>query len=285
MNTFEADRSYLLRLCYRMLGSVADAEDVVQDAFLRWQRAGEPALESPRAWFTRTCTRICLDKLKSAQRQREQYFGEWLPEPILPESGDRSERDETLSMALMFAIERLRPAERATFLLHDVFGYAFDEVAEILELTPTNCRQLAARARTHLAGERVRSDADDATIQRLSDAFFRAIDAGDLAELRSVLAEDVVLRSDGGGKAAAAAKAIQGANAVTAFFRKVVIESGSNKTFRLRNMPFNGAPGVLVYQDGALASAFQFHVEGNRIRGIFVQRNPDKLERLSTLDG
>ncbi|HPF38334.1 MAG TPA: RNA polymerase sigma factor SigJ [Phycisphaerae bacterium] len=278
---FDNERDYLIRLCYRMLGDVSEAEDIVQDAWLRWRSAGEPILDAPRAWFTRTCARLCLDRLKSVQRQREHYIGEWLPEPILPAVADRHERDETLSMALLVAVERLRPAERAAFLLHDVFDYSFEEVADILELNPANCRQLAARARTHLAGERVRSDADEATIRRLSNAFFQAIDAGDLADLRNVLADDVILRSDGGGKVAAALQPIVGADNVIAFLQSVLIDTGNYLSIRRHAAYFNGAPGELVYQDGALASAFHFQVDGQRVVGIYVQRNPDKLAKLA----
>lgn len=284
VDTFEDERAYLLRFCYRMLGSVADAEDVVQEAYLRWRKAGKPILDVPRAWFIRTCTRLCLDRLKSAHARRERYVGEWLPEPLVVDTGDRRELDETLSMALLLTIERLRPAERAAFLLHDVFGYGFDEVAEILELEPANCRQIASRARKHLAGDRVRSTADDATIERLSNAFFRAIDKGELDDLRSVLAQDVVMRSDGGGKVPAALRPIHGADAVVAFLHKVFVEASRRAAMTRRSVWFNGSPGVLLYEDRSPVSAFQFQVVDDRIRGIFVQRNPDKLKQFEKID-
>ena len=275
---FERERRYLGRLAYQMLGSAVDAEDVVQDTFLRWRDAGEPDLDSPRAWFTRTCTRLCLDRLKSAHREREQYVGEWLPEPLLADESESPKLDETLSMALILTIQRLRPAERAAFLLHDVFGYEFTEVAAILDLEPANCRQLAARARRHLERGERRVDADEHTIRRVSEAFFHAVGSGDLEGLRAVLAEDVVLRSDGGGKVAAAPHPIEGVDRVVRFLEKVLVRGGPKPPLDLRRAWFNGAPGFLVQEDGQPASAFHFQVVDGRIAGIYVQRNPEKLQ-------
>ncbi|MFV0663064.1 RNA polymerase sigma factor SigJ [Denitromonas sp.] len=276
LEAFARERGYLVRLAYRMLGSVADAEDAVQDTYLRWQAAGEPALDTPRAWFTRTCTRLCLDRLKSAHRTREQYVGEWLPEPFVDDSETRAVLDESLSMALLATIERLTPAERAAFLLHDVFDYGFDDIASMLELSPANCRQLATRARRHLAGDRVRAPHDAGTVQRLGQAFFAAIRGGDLAGLQAVLSEDVVLRADGGGKVSAARRPVEGRTAVLDFLQAIFMRG---EAFRpeVREHWFNGAPGMLVFDAGQLVSAFHFEVHDGRIAGIFVQRNPDKL--------
>lgn len=283
---FERDRPYLTRLAYRMLGSVTEAEDIVQQAFLRWLSAGEPHLETPRAWFTRTCTRLCLDRLKSGQWTREAYVGEWLPEPILEPHSARQEIDESLSMALLLTVQRLRPSERAVFLLHDVFGYAFNEVAEILELNPANCRQLAVRARRHLGGERGRASADRDTVERLSRVFFEAIGTGDLSSLQSVLAEDVVLRADGGGKVAAARRPITGANDVARFLHGVFSKPTPKPDVTPRAFWFNGAPGAVLYDRARPVSAFHFQVEAGRIQGIYVQRNPDKLQAFETaVDG
>ncbi len=269
---FEGERRSLERLAYRMLGSVADAEDIAQETFLRWRQAGQPQLDRPRAWFTRTCTRLCLDRIKSTERQRVEYIGEWLPEPLV-EHGDRQELDETLSMALLRTVERLPATERASFLLHDVFGYEFTEVAEILDLQPANCRQLASRARQHLRGDGQRQ-VDEVTVRRLSDAFFAAIDSGNLEGLQGVLAEDVVLYSDGGGQVAASPVPVEGAAKVAKFFLKVY---ANEPAYELAVTWFNGAPGVVVQQEGRPVSAFQFEVLNGRIAGIYVQRNPDKL--------
>ena len=274
---FERHRRFLTRLAYRLLGSVSDAEDIAQETFVRWNAAGCPVLRTPRAWFTRTCTRLALDRLKSAQRQREQYVGEWLPEPLLAdEREDRSELDDTLSMALLMTVQRLRPTERAAFLLHDVFAYEFTEVAEILDLEPAHCRQLAARARKRLHERRPQPRADEATVRRLSAAFFSAIESGDLQGLHAVLAEDVALHTDGGGKVSATRRPITGVTAVARFFHRIFRATADDA--EVREAWFNGAPGALVHERGQLVSAFQFHVENARIAGIYVQRNPDKLQ-------
>lgn len=279
---FERERAYLEQLAYRLLGSLADAEDAVQETFLRWRRAGEPALDEARAWFTRTCTRLCLDRLKSAQRLREQYPGEWFPEPWLGETEeDRSELDESLSLALLSTIERLKPAERAAFLLHDVFSYSFPEVAEILELEVSHCRQLASRARRHLDAGVVRSDADPETVERLGRAFFGAIESGDLEGLRAVLAEDVVFRSDGGGKAPAALNPVAGVDKVLRLLKGIFLDAEARPGAQLRWPWFNGAPGVLLLLEGRPETAFQFRVLGGRIAGIYAHRNPDKLRHFS----
>lgn len=263
-----------------MLGSVADAEDVVQETFVRWREAGEPALRSARAWFTRTCTRLAVDRVRALQRRREEYVGEWLPEPLLADASDaRAELDDTLSMALLATVQRLPPKERAAFLLHDVFGYSFAEIGEILDLQSAHCRQLAVRARRHLGGE-ARHDADVATVRRLNDAFFAAVGSGDLERLGTVLAADVVLHSDGGGKVAAARRPIAGAAAVARFFERVFRPARGR--IERREAWFNGGPGTLVYEEGVLVSAFQLRLVGDRIASIFVQRNPDKLARLDS---
>lgn len=281
---FERERRYLSRLAYRLLGSVADAEDAVQETFLRWRRSDEEVTE-PRAWLTRTCTRLCIDRIRASERRREEYVGEWLPEPLVEDAGP--ELDETLSMALLRTVERLPATERASFLLHDVFGYEFTEVGEILGLQPANCRQLAVRARQHLRDGPRRSapgsasgGSNEATVRRLGEAFFAAIGDGDLERLQGVLAADVVLYSDGGGKVAAARVPVVGAPKVAAFFVSVFAREPESE---LDAIWFNGAPGVVVRQAGRPVSAFQFEVAAGRIVGIYVQRNPDKLGTLGAI--
>ncbi len=283
---FESHRTYLVRLAYRMLGTVVDAEDIVQESYLRWHSAGQPELKTPRAWFTRTCTRLCLDRLKSAQKEREQYPGEWLPEPI-DDAGplDRRELDDTLSMALLATIQKLRPEERAAFLLHDVFSYEFEDVAELLDLEASHCRQLASRARRHLAGDVTRFPAEESTLTRVSEAFFRALSSGDLGALRSVLSADVVLHSDGGGKVSAARHPIRGHEKVLRFFDRIFVSARTPAKLDRTQTWFNGGPGVLVLEEGVPVSAFQFQLVDGKIVGIYVQRNPDKLGMFRTLAG
>ncbi|MFN3153507.1 RNA polymerase sigma factor SigJ [Bremerella sp.] len=276
---FEVLRQDLIGFCYRMLGSLPDAEDIVQEAYLRWEQAGRPALDSPKSWYLRVCARLCLDRMKSVRFQREKYVGPWLPEPILEDHADRVELDETISLALMLTIERLKPAERAAFILHDLFGYEFQEVAEILGLEAANCRQLAKRARVHLRGEKPRVRTDAAGIKRISEAFFQAVNAGDLNQLRNVLSEDVVMHADGGGKVSAARDLIVGFHSVTTFMIRVFQNAKRKHEQEITFRPawFNGAPGVVSYQGEKIIAAYHFEVVDGKIASLFIYRNPDKL--------
>ncbi len=277
---FEALRKELIGFSYRMLGSMPDAEDVVQEAYVRWEQAGRPELDSPRSWYLKVCARLCLDRVKSVRYQREKYIGPWLPEPILADHTEQTELDETISLALMLTIERLTPSERAAFILHDLFGYEFGEVAEIVGLKADHCRQLARRAREHLRGEKQRSSVDADGVRRISDAFFQAVQAGDLATLRSVLSEDVTLYTDGGGKVSAAKEPVLGFDRVTTFLIRVFQNAQRDYPFEMRTVWFNGSPGVVCYLSGEVISAFQFEVVKGRIVSVFVHRNPDKLAPL-----
>ena len=202
---FDPLRPRLTRIAYRMLGSVADAEDVVQEAFLRWHGTDHAAVREPEAWLRQVVTRLCLDVLKSARRKREVYVGPWLPEPVFtPE-----EEIDDVTLPLMLALERLSPLERAAFLLHDVFGLGFEEIAETIGRDPTACRQLASRARTHVRAERPRFAVTPEHGHEMAQAFFAASRNGDLGRLRSLLSEDVLLHSDGGGKRPAALRILQ----------------------------------------------------------------------------
>ncbi len=275
------DHAYLVKLAYRMLGSVSDAEEVAQEAFTRWYSAGAPEVDSLRAWLTRTATRLCLDRLKSSARKREQYIGDELPEPLLLDPGRQSEIDDTLSMALLAAIQRLTPSERAVFLLHDVFDYRFDEVAQVLELRPEHCRQLAVRARRSLRLDRVRSDPDPEAVDRLTHAFFHAIESGEVQQLEDLLSADVVFRSDGGGEVPATPKPIHGREAVIHFLERVLMRTEPSPVLHRRRVWFNGSPGtVLTDADGRPLTAIQFQIQDGRICGLFAQRNPRKLAGL-----
>jgi RNA polymerase sigma-70 factor, ECF subfamily len=286
---FEAHRRYLTGVAYRMLGTLADAEDVVQDAYVRWHAAAASAstgLENPRAYFARIVTRLCLDRMKSSQARREAYVGPWLPEPVvggaLNEGADtEAERANDISYALLLTLERLSPLERAAFLLHDVFEYEFDQIADILERSEDSCRQLASRARSHIRGDRPRFEASVEARRRLAEAFTAATRTGDPSALAAILAEDVVFLSDGGGRVPAAINPILGRDHVS----KMIAGLGQ----RWRDLPqirfafaeINGLAGIIFY-DGEKpfqTLALEASADGS-IAAVYVVRNPDKLKHV-----
>jgi RNA polymerase sigma-70 factor (ECF subfamily) len=264
-----------MRVAYRMLGSVADAEDVVQEAFVRWMRADRGEVREPEAYLRRTITRLCLDQLKAARRTRETYVGPWLPDPVVEE-----DEVEDVTLPLMLVLERLSPLERAAFQLHDVFGLAFEEVAGALERDVAACRQLAARARSHVREARPRFKVERERGLALAEAFFAASRSGDMNALGAMLAADVSLHADGGGKRPAAPQPILGFDAVmrnheflAAIFRK-------NGSTLVRTGFVNGLPGFISLEaDGELATT-ALEIENGKIAAIYVVRNPDKLRHL-----
>lgn len=276
--SFDPLRPKLTRIAYRMLGSVADAEDVVQDAFLRWLDTDRGAVRVPEAFLRRVVTRLSLDVLKSARRQRETYIGPWLPDPIL-ESEDEETDDVTLP--LMLALERLSPLERAAFLLHDVFGVGFDEVAETIGREPATCRQLASRARTHVRAARPRFDMPRERALEIATAFFAASRSGDMQGLRSLLADDVTAQTDGGGKKSAALRPIVGIDNVVAVHAALVRIFNKNMSRVVRHGFIDGLPGFVTVEEGDTlqTTALRIDDEG-RISAIYIVRNPDKLEHL-----
>ena len=274
---FDPLRPRLVRVAYRMLGSVADAEDVVQDAFLRWLGADRDAVTEPEAYLRRVVARLCLDQLKSAQRRRETYVGPWLPEPVV--EADHEEIDD-VTLPLMMALERLSPLERAAFLLHDVFGVGFEEIGETIGRDPAACRQLASRARTHVRAARPRFPVNRERGLEIAAAFFSASRSGDMQQLRSLLAEDVTVYADGGGKRPAANRPLVGSDEVIrlhAALARIYVASPS----RIVRYGFiNGLPGfVTVEADGPQTTAIA--IEGEKIVAVYVMRNPDKLARLA----
>ena len=289
--SFEPNRRRLLGLAYRMLGSLAEAEDAVQDAYLRWHAADRDNVTDPRAFLTTATTRICLDLLRSARARREQYVGPWLPEPVVDTTelapDAQTELAEDLSIALLLALDRLSPLERAAFLLHDVFDCSFTEVASALDRSEAACRQLASRARTHVREARprdksvARDRADAATTQHaeLVSAFVDAARSGDLDALMSILAEDARLVADGGGKVQAALNVIEGADHIARFIIRVGAK-GLPEGTTLRFGPVNGLPGVIAYSPDGSVQTVAFEFEDNRIRTIYSVRNPDKLKHL-----
>lgn len=282
---FEAERPRLHRLAYRMLGSVAEAEDVVQDAWIRWSRAGE-GVEDPAAWLVRTTGRLCLDRLRAAKVRREAYRGPWLPEPLIEEpTDDPVERAEDVSVAFLLALERLSPLERAVFLLHEVFDEDYAAVARTLDRSEAAVRQLASRARSHLQAAKPRFTVDQQAAVRLANAFMAAAAKGDMGSLRSLLAEDAVMVTDGGGKRSAALRPLVGAEDIVAMltglaWRGRAWPTSSEGPLRYRAVRINGLPGlVLEPDDGPMTIAFQPD-EAGRLAAIYIMRNPDKLEHL-----
>jgi RNA polymerase sigma-70 factor, ECF subfamily len=291
--SFEPHRRRLLGLAYRMLGSMAEAEDAVQEAYLRWHAADRARIGEPKAFLMTTTTRICLDVLKSARVRREEYVGPWLPDPVTDTAAlapdAETELAEDLSVALLLALERLSPLERAAFLLHDVFDFSFAEVADALDRNEAACRQLAARARTHVrevrpAGAippRAASGAVDPKHAALVSAFMSASRSGDVDALMRILASDAKVVTDGGGKVAAALNVIEGADRVAAFLSGVV-RKGWTDDLSVRFDTLNGLPGVLVSGPGGLVQTTAFEIEHGLIKAIYVVRNPDKLRHLAS---
>lgn len=281
---FERHRRHLARLAYRMLGSVSDAEDVVQDAWLRWHEADAAAIANPRAWLTRVVTRLCLDLMKSARRRRELYVGAWLPEPLVETLATSSPVDDELDapIALMLALERLSPLERAAFLLHDIFDTDFAEIARLLDRSEAACRQLASRARQHVKLDMPpRSSVSSEDGARYARAFFEAAHRDDASALQALLAEDVVLHSDGGGKVPAAINPIFGADRVARFFAGIAGKFLGAADTPYRPALINGLPGYVSLEGGQTLQATALDIRDGRIHAIYAIRNPDKLRHVT----
>ena len=273
--SFDPLRPRLMQVAYRMLGSVADAEDMVQEAFIRWMGADRGAVREPEAFLRRTVTRLCLDQLKSARRQRETYIGPWLPDPVVEEH-----EEEDVTLPLMLALERLSPLERAAFLLHDVFGLGFEEVAATIQRDPATCRQLASRARTHVREARPRFQVEKQHSLELAEAFFAASRSGDMKALGAMLAADVSIHADGGGKRPAATAPIVGFDAVMKAHEYLAGLFQKNASKLVRAGFVNGLPGFITLEaDGELQTT-ALEIEDGKIAAIYVVRNPDKLKHL-----
>jgi RNA polymerase sigma-70 factor (ECF subfamily) len=277
---FEERRGAMTGLAYRMLGSRADAEDVVQDAWLRWRGVETDAVTNPAGFLNRVVTRLCLDRLKSARARREVYVGEWLPEPVVDE--DHQDLGENLSVAFLLTLERLTPLERAAFLLHDVFDSPFADVAKTLGRTEAACRQLAARAREHVKAGKPRYRPSAEEEQRLTSAFLAATLGGDESVLRGILAQDVVMHADGGGIAKATI------NPVFGLEKAVRLVLGLKKKFPnpddtvARLARINGAPGIVLSHDGVVFQTMGLDIVEGRIVAVYTMRNPEKLARLNS---
>jgi RNA polymerase sigma-70 factor (ECF subfamily) len=280
---FEQHRTLLFSIAYRMLGSVADAEDALQDAFLRWQRASQDEIRSPKAFLVTLVSRVCINQLGSARARRETYVGEWLPEPLVTEPGSDVSRiaeiDESVSMAVLLLLERLTPVERAVFLLSEVFDYKHAEIAVMLRLTEDNCRQLLHRARRHVRLERRRFGASARERTELLERFHHAAGNGDMEGLIALLASDVVMHTDGGGKAAALALPIHGADNVARVSVHGLRRLASMNVLQ-QILEINGEPSIVSYLDGRPQSVFTVEARDGRIQAIYIVTNPEKLSHL-----
>jgi RNA polymerase sigma-70 factor (ECF subfamily) len=286
-DVFSTDRRLFFSIAYRMLGSASDAEDVLQDAWMRYQAADESEIRSPRAFVATIVSRLCLDRLKSARSTREEYIGPWLPEPVLTSEMRGPEavlqHEESITLAFLVLLEKLSPEERAVFLLKDVFEYEHAEIAEMLNTSAENSRQLLHRAKARLAAERPRLTGTTASRRAVAERFARAFSSGDGSELTAILAQDVGLWSDGGGKAAAARRPLIGREEVVNFLvglHRTGQKTGLASQASLDMEDVNSEPALVLRIGGELNSIFVFSVEDDRIAGIRVVRNPDKLARI-----
>jgi len=275
--TFDPLRPKLIRIAYRMLGSVADAEDMVQEAFLRWLDADREAVREPEAYLRRVVTRLCLDHLKSARHRRETYIGPWLPEPVVETTDDEI---DDVTLPLMMALERLSPLERAAFLLHDVFGVTFEEIAETIGREAATCRQLASRARTHVRAARPRFQIPRERGLEIANAFFAATRSGNMQALQSLLAADVTVYSDGGGKKPAARLPIIGLDRVMEVHAALARIFAEKMSRIVRYGFINGLPGFVTIEGDDTLQTTALQIEDGRVVAIYVMRNPDKLRHL-----
>ncbi|CAN7604486.1 RNA polymerase sigma factor SigJ [Phenylobacterium sp. LjRoot225] len=278
---FEAERGRLQRLAYRMLGSVSDAQDVVQDAWLRWTRAGADVAD-PAAWLVKATTRLCLDRLRAAKAERAAYRGPWLPEPLIePLVEDPVERAEDVSVAFLLALERLSPLERAVFLLREAFEEDYAAIGRALGRSEAAVRQLAARAKAHVREARPRYSVDRAEAERLAHAFLAAAASGDASAFSALLAQDAIMVSDGGGKRMAALRVLVGPADIAGLFLAVAERHGPMAVSSVRLARINGYPGVVLEMaDGPQTFALEPGPDG-RIAAIYVVRNPEKLGHVS----
>jgi RNA polymerase sigma-70 factor (ECF subfamily) len=274
---FEECRPLLFGIAYRMLGSAADAEDIVQEAGVRWLKRGSEPVRSPRAYLATVVTRLCLDELESARARRVTYTGPWLPEPVIVDESAALEQADSLSLAFLVLLEELTPPERAVYLLHDVFGYSFDEVAQSLGRSAGACRQLAVRARQHVELRRQRFDADLEHGRELTDRFLVACGTGDLSGLLELLADDVVVWTDGGGKVRAAMRPVVGSSRSSRFLLNVA----KRATGESRAAILNGQPATLFVHNGSVVIALVLDIVDGLIVGVRVVTNPDKLQGLT----
>jgi len=283
---FEAQRPRLFWLAYRLLGSASDAEDAVQDAYLRLHAADSALIESLPAWLTKAVTNLCLNRLTSARARREVYPGPWLPEPVLTDDRtlgpqETAEQRESVSIALLSLMELLGPTERAAFVLREAFAYSHFEIAEILEMSEANARQVYRRARQRLGEPRQRFQPDLAQWRRLVDRFFTAASAGDVAGLVEILTDNVTSTADGGGKVAAARRPVSGRERTANYLARALSRNLPQLRLRLDVAEVNGEPAVLAFDGDTLSGVLCFEITGDQIAALRILANPDKLKFLA----
>lgn len=281
-DVFTEHRSLLFSVAYRMLGSVAEAEDMVQETYLRWQRQAGEGVITPRAWLVAAITRLCIDELRSARKRREEYVGPWLPEPIVdpaaPAPNATAELADSLGVAFLLMLEQLSPVERAVFLLREAFDYDYAEIARIVDKSEANCRQLVSRAKTHLARGDVASAQPTPQSAEIVQRFMTATTTGKLEDLLSVLTEDAVLYTDGGGRVRSALRPIESADHVGRFF--LGIRHRGLAGALVKRVRVNGDIGLLIRRADGILSVTSFAFSGDRIRAIYTVSNPEKLGHL-----
>jgi RNA polymerase sigma-70 factor (ECF subfamily) len=286
--TYETLRPLLFSIAYRMVGSVSEAEDIVQEAFLRHHRAvreGDTEVQAPKAWLSAVTTRLAIDHLRSARVRRETYVGPWLPEPLMtdpgPDPSERAELADSLSIAFLAVLESLSPVERAVYLLREVFGYGYDDIARVVDRSEDNCRQLATRARRHVEAHRPRFPVAPERQEELTERFMHAIETGDADALVALLAEDAVAYTDGGGKVRAAPRPIAGRDKVARFLLVTAKRGAAETPFTAQPAAINGRPGrLLVGEDGTVHGVMELDVADDRIKAVHFVGNPDKLRHL-----
>jgi RNA polymerase sigma-70 factor (ECF subfamily) len=283
---FEELRGRLFGIAYRMVGTAADAEDIVQEAYLRWHQADAQEIRSAEAWLVSVVTRLSIDKLRKASVEREKYVGPWLPEPLIastsPTPQEELETASDLSMAFMVLLERLAPVERAAFLLHDVFDCAYPMIANVLRKSEAACRQVVHRARERVRSEQARFEATDAARRSLINQFMAAADAGDDDTLLSLFAKDVTLTSDGGGVVAAARKVVRGPSRIARLYLLLSQKLGTR--LRKEILTINGESGLAMYLDDAPFATVSFAIDGNSITALYTVLNPNKLHGLANIN-
>lgn len=284
LEIFNTHRPLLFGIAYRMLGRVSEAEDMVQEVWLRWQKQDAAEIQSPKAWLVSATTRLCIDQLRSARREREQYYGVWLPEPLMPPTTDpepeaSAELADSLTMAFMLMLEALGPTERAVFLLREVFDYDYAEVAAIVDKSEANCRQIVRRAKAELQTHPKPPAPPTEQARRLVELFIAASATGDAKSVLALLAEETVVYSDGGGKVKAVGRPIRGPDFVSRFFAGIWPRFMA--PMEQQFVDISGSPGLIMRSHGQIHYAFSFEIVDGRVRAIYVVANPEKLRHLA----